>query len=110
VGDRAGLMQAAAALRQRGLRDVLITLGARGVFASLDGAAELIPSFAVAAVDTTAAGDVFNGSLAVALVEGRPPRNAIRFASAAAALSVTRAGAQDSAPSRAEIEAFLREH
>jgi ribokinase len=109
VSDAAGLTRAAGILRQRGARDVLITLGARGVFASLDGAAELIPAFSVAAVDTTAAGDVFNGSLAVALVDGQPPRGAIRFASAAAALSVMKPGAQASAPARAEIEAFLRE-
>ena len=110
AADVRALGRAAEALRQRGVRDVLITLGARGVFAALDGGAELIPAFAVKAVDTTAAGDVFNGSLAVALVEGRPIRSAVRFASAAAALSVTRMGAQASAPWRAEIDAFLREH
>jgi ribokinase len=89
---------------------VLITLGARGVFASVDGSSELVPGFRIEAVDTTAAGDVFNGSLAVALVEGQSPRDAVRFANAAAALSATRMGAQASAPSRAEIETFLREN
>lgn len=108
VRDEMALMRAAAALHERGVRDVLITLGARGIFVSADGIAELVPGFKVDAVDTTAAGDVFNGSLAVALGEGRSTRDAVRFASAAAALSVTRIGAQASAPSRADIEAFLR--
>jgi ribokinase len=102
------LMRAAGILHRRGVRDVLITLGARGVFASRDGAGSLVPAFRVEAVDTTAAGDVFNGALAVALVDGRSAHDAIRFASAAAAISVTRVGAQASAPSRMEIEAFLR--
>jgi ribokinase len=79
------------------------------VFASDGGVAELVPAFKVEAVDTTAAGDIFNGALAVALVEERSSREAVRFGCAAAALSVTRMGAQASAPSRAEIETFLRE-
>ena len=108
-GD-AALAEAAEALRRGGVRDVLITLGPRGVFASLNGELERVPPFSVTAIDTTAAGDVFNGTLATALVEGQPVGSAIRFASAAAAISVTRAGAQASAPRRDEIEAFLREH
>lgn len=108
VRDDAGLGRAAAELHARGVRDVLITLGARGVFVSSDGASTLVPAFDVRAIDTTAAGDVFNGALAVALVEGRHLREAVRFASAAAALSVTRSGAQASAPMRAEIESWLR--
>jgi ribokinase len=107
--DEIALAWAAAALHERGVRDVLITLGARGVFASGGGGSELVPGFRVQAVDTTAAGDVFNGALAVAFVEGRSSRDAVRFASAAAALSVTRIGAQTAAPWRSEIEAFLRE-
>ena len=110
VSDEVALTRAAAALHERGVRDVLVTLGARGVFVSADGRSELVPACRVDAVDTTAAGDVFNGSLAVALVEQRPLGDAVRFASAAAALSVTRMGAQASAPWRAEIETFLREH
>jgi ribokinase len=107
--EETALARAAATLHERGVRDVLVTLGARGVFASGDGGSELVPGFRVQAVDTTAAGDVFNGALGVAFVEGRSSRDAVRFASAAAALSVTRIGAQTSAPWRAEIEAFLRE-
>ena len=110
ASDGIDLTRAAGALHQRGVRGVLVTLGARGVFASGIGESELVRGFTVAAIDTTAAGDVFNGALAVALVERQSPRNAIRFASAAAALSVTRMGAQASAPRRDEIETFLREH
>ena len=99
---------AATRLRARGPETVIITLGAKGVFASADGLEGLVPAFPADAVDSTAAGDVFNGSLAVALAEKRPLGEAIRFAQAAAAISVTRPGAQPSAPIRAEIEEFLR--
>ena len=68
---------------------------------------ELVPGFEVEAVDITAAGDVFNGALAVALAEGNQLIEAARFANAAAALAVTKLGAQPSAPSRGEIEAVL---
>jgi ribokinase len=67
----------------------------------------LVPAYKMKAVDTTAAGDVFNGTLAVALAEGKSLLEAARFASAAAALSVTRLGAQTSAPSRGEIDRLL---
>ncbi len=110
LSDAPALTRAARTLQERGVRDVLITLGARGVFASFEGVSALVPGFTVQAVDTTAAGDVFNGSLAAALVEGKSPRDALRFANAAAALSVTVVGAQASAPRRAQIEAFLHEH
>ncbi len=96
------------ALLAKGPRTVVLTLGARGAFVAADGARSLVPGFTVDAVDTTAAGDVHCGALAVALVEGRPLLEAVRFANAAAALSVTRLGAQPSAPRRAEIEALLR--
>ncbi|MHC4256699.1 MAG: PfkB family carbohydrate kinase, partial [Planctomycetota bacterium] len=69
---------------------------------------ELISGFKVKAVDTTAAGDVFNGALAVAIAENIPIREAISFANAAAALSVTKLGAQPSAPTKEEIENFLK--
>jgi ribokinase len=98
---------AAKRLRARGPETVIVTLGAKGVLVSAAGVMGLLPAFAVEPVDTTAAGDVFNGALAVALAEKRPLADAIRFAQAAAAISVTRPGAQPSAPSRAEIEAFL---
>lgn len=98
---------AADALRGRGPRTVVLTLGERGAFVSSEEHRGLVPAFAVEAVDTTAAGDVHCGAFAVALVEGRPLREAVRFANAAAALSVTRLGAQPSAPRRPEIDALL---
>ena len=107
VDDAAGLAHAAAVLHARGVPDVLITLGARGVFVSGPGGSRLLPAFPVTAIDTTAAGDVFCGALAVALTEGQSVEDAARFAAAAAAISVTRPGAQASAPHRAEIETLL---
>ena len=109
VNSDADAEEAANALIQKGVGVVLITLGARGVFVHGDGVHGLVPGFEVEAVDTTAAGDVFNGALAVALAEGSPLGEAVHFANAAAAISVTRLGDQPSAPSRQEIDAFLRE-
>ena len=109
VEDDAGAEEAARALVARGVDTVILTLGSRGAFVFEAGSGELVPSFEVQAVDTTAAGDVFNGSLAVGLAEGMPLARAVRFANAAAALSVTKLGAQPSAPSRSEIENFLSE-
>ncbi|MFC1692398.1 ribokinase [Candidatus Latescibacterota bacterium] len=100
--------QAAKVLRERGVSTVLVTMGSQGVFVESSGSAELVPAFKVKAVDTTAAGDVFNGALAVALVEGKSLCDAVKFANAAAALSVTQLGAQPSAPKRADIETFLK--
>jgi ribokinase len=108
VNGTASAAKAAARLRARGVPTVIITLGARGAFISDAGRTQLVPGFQVKAVDTTAAGDVFNGALAVALAEGRELAGAVRFANAAAALSVTRLGAQPSAPRRREIDRFLK--
>jgi ribokinase len=108
VTDDLGAREAAARLRARGPRTVVITLGERGVYALSEGFEGLLPAFRVEPVDTTAAGDIFNGALAVALAEGLSMADALRFAQAAAAISVTRPGAQPSAPARAEIEAFIR--
>jgi ribokinase len=110
LGEGAEPGRVADALRRKGAGGVLLTLGARGSFVCVDGLSARLPGFRVQPVDTTAAGDVFNGTLAVALAESQPWTEAVRFASAAAALSVTRMGAQPSAPLRAEIDAFLRVH
>jgi ribokinase len=107
VEGESGAAEASSRLLERGPEAVLLTLGARGVFVATKDGTELVPAFRVEAVDTTAAGDVFNGTLAVALAEGRDLAGAVRFASAAAALSVTKLGAQPSAPARKEIEAMM---
>jgi ribokinase len=109
VDTRKGVEQAAATLLEKGAQTVVITLGAEGAYLAYDGLREFIPAFKVDAVDTTGAGDVFCGALAVGLVEGKSLREAARFASAASAISVTRLGAQPSAPERWEIEEFLGE-
>jgi len=100
--------KAAQALLAKGVQTVIITLGARGAFAATAAGSQVVPGFKVTPVDTTAAGDVFNGALAVALAEGRPLMEAVRFANAAAALSVTKMGAQPSAPRRKDIERMLK--
>jgi ribokinase len=108
VTDTASAAVAAAKLRARGVQTVIITLGARGSFVATESGGQLVSGFKVEAVDTTAAGDIFNGALAVALAEGKPLDQAVRFGHAAAAISVTRLGAQPSAPTRREIEKFLK--
>jgi ribokinase len=93
----------AAALAQRGPRTVILKLGDQGCFCS----GNHYPCFPVEVRDTTAAGDTFNAALAVALAESKPMEESIRFANAAAGISVTRLGAQASAPIRAEVDAML---
>lgn len=107
VETDAEVTSAANALLSMGPEIVVITLGARGSYIASAGYQQFVPAFKVKAVDTTAAGDVYCGSLAVAMVEGKTPVEAVRFAAAASAISVTRLGAQPSAPTRKEIEAFL---
>ncbi|MDR3725748.1 MAG: ribokinase [Terracidiphilus sp.] len=95
-------------LLAKGLSGVVLKRGAEGSYVAVAGGkAAWVPAFPVEAVDTVGAGDCFNGAFAVALLEGNDPWSAAQFASAAAAISVTRRGAQASMPSRAEVEAFL---
>ncbi len=95
------------ALREMGARTVVLKLGDQGCFFD-NGATQIHqPAFPVEVRDSTAAGDVFNAALAVALSESRHTEDALRFACAAAAISVTRAGAQASIPTRAEVDYFL---
>jgi ribokinase len=90
-----------------GVRSVIITLGSRGVYFT-DGTVEItVPALKVKAVETTGAGDAFNGGFATAIAEGLPIETALRFATCTAALSVTRRGSSQSMPTRAEIEALL---
>jgi ribokinase len=93
-------------LRSMGPGTVIVKLGEQGVALITADNAEVLRAPAVTAVDSTAAGDIFNAALAVALTEGAEIAAACRFANRAAALSVTRRGAQASAPSRAEVDAF----
>lgn len=95
--------QAAIALRKKGVQKVIITLGAKGAFILTDEIEVMVPVMPVTPVDTTAAGDTFNGALAVALSEGMDLISSVRFANQAAALSVTKEGAQASIPSRSEL-------
>ncbi|MEC5405471.1 ribokinase [Paraburkholderia sp. MPAMCS5] len=105
VGSPEEAATAAAVLRAAGARNVLVTLGPRGVQAALEGAAPVLyDAPKVKAIDTTAAGDTFIGGFAAQLAQGANVDEAIRFAQRAAALSVTRAGAQPSIPTRAELE------
>jgi ribokinase len=107
VTSEASCARAAEALLKKGVETVIITLGAQGAFVATRESKQLVPGFKAKPVDTTAAGDTFNGALAVALAEGRPLLDAVRFANAAGAISVTRIGAQPSAPTRREIEKLL---
>ncbi|MEM7656487.1 MAG: ribokinase [Bacteroidota bacterium] len=97
---------AAQALLEQGVQQVVITLGKQGALLANSEEMEVIPGHEVEAVDTTAAGDVFNGALTVALTEGKSLREAIAFAHRAAAISVTRLGAQPSVPNREEVDTF----
>ena len=99
--------KAAAALAAKEIETVIITLGSKGALVFHKGVFTHVPTLTVNAVDTTAAGDVFNGALVVALSEGKSMLEAVSFACKAAAISVTRLGAQASAPYRNEIEDLL---
>lgn len=93
-----------------GPKNILLKLGERGAYlATQDGTRALIPPYSVTAVDTTAAGDAFNGAFAVALARGSSPADAAGWASAVAAISVTRRGALPSLPGQEEVVAFLAE-
>jgi ribokinase len=108
ITDEASLHAASQKLLDLGVGRVLITLGKKGVFTAYEGKTELIPAFKVHAIDSTGAGDIFNGALAAFIAEGISVAEGARMASAAAAIAVTRMGAQTSAPCRAEIEEFLK--
>ena len=104
------IREASKALLEKGPQNIVITVGAKGAYVKNSERDEFLPAFKVEAVDTTAAGDVYCGNLAVALVEGRSIFEAVRFASAASAISVTRLGAQPSAPKLTETIEFLKTH
>jgi ribokinase len=95
-------------LLKRGVATAILTLGSQGAWIATRDCEQHVAGFKVKAVDTTAAGDTFNGALAVALAEGKSLLEAVRFANAAAALSVMKRGAQPSVPRRTKIDALLR--
>lgn len=99
--------RAARKLIESGARQVIVTIGKEGCCRVQKDCEQIFPSFPVAAVDSTAAGDAFNGALACFVAEGRPLQEAVRLGSAAGAIAVTRKGAQDSLPARDEIMNLL---
>jgi ribokinase len=103
VHDEATAEAAAKIFQNKGVKNVIITMGAAGAFLKSAEFTEMVPGNKVQAIDSTAAGDVFNGALAVALAEGKDLRDAVHFANKAASISVTRFGAQASAPFRNEV-------
>lgn len=110
VSDLESADKAVKVFKDKGVQNVVITLGSRGVYVNEDGKSEIVPAYKVKAIDTTGAGDAFNGGLLTALSEGKTIGEAARFANALAAISVQRIGTTPSMPTRAEIDKFLEEH
>jgi ribokinase len=108
VGDPDTAREAASRLRERGVGTVIVTLGEQGALVLGAETAIHFPAFPIQAVDTTAAGDAFTGAFSLGLAAGGTLEQAIPLASAAAALTCTRRGAQSSLPDRGAVEAFLR--
>lgn len=107
VENQQDASRAAKVLKARGVGQVIIKMGKKGAFANIDGNEKFFKAFPVTAVDTVAAGDAFNGALAVALSEEKPIQEAIRWGMAGGALSVTKEGAQPAMPERSELLALL---
>jgi len=109
TSDSNQTMRMANTLMGKGVRNLLLKLGERGFHvATADGESRTHAAYSVPVVDTTAAGDAFNGAFAVALMDGKSPTDSASFAAAAAAISVTRNGAQSSMPTLNEVQAYLR--
>lgn len=109
VKDLETAKKAAKIFYDKGVKEVIITLGEKGVFVSSKGKEEILPAYKVKAVDTTGAGDAFNGGLLTALSEGKDIFEAAKFANALAALSVQKIGTAPAMPTRSEIESFMKE-
>ena len=107
VNGRDAAARAAETLLSRGAESAVVKLGAQGAYYASGRESGFQAAFAVRAVDTVAAGDAFNGALAVCLAEGMPLAEAVRVACAAGALAVTTTGAQDSMPTRAAVDNLL---
>lgn len=104
VTDEDTAKKASAVFKSKGVQNVIITLGSKGAYVHSDEFQGIVESYKVKAIDTTAAGDVFNGALVVALAEKKSWKEAVQFACKAAAISVTKMGAQTSAPVRNEMD------
>jgi ribokinase len=102
-----GIEEAAKILKAKGVQNVIITLGKEGAYVLTDTINSYVPAPKVVSIDSTAAGDVFSGALAVSISEGKELMDAVVFASKAAAISVTKLGAQASAPLREEVEKMV---
>ena len=107
VTDELSASDASDILRAKGVNSIIITMGFKGAYVNHEGDKYFVPGYKVDAVDTTAAGDVFNGALSVALSQEKDFKEAVKFANAAAALSVTKLGAQPSVPNLDEINNFI---
>ena len=107
VTDPESAAKAARALMDKGVGRLIVTLGSKGSLIVQPSGTEIVPARRVKAVDTTAAGDTYCGALCVALSEGKSLGDAARFATCASALTVQKIGAQNSIPTRAEVEAFM---
>ncbi len=107
IVDDDSARKAAQAFHQKGIKNVVITLGKRGAYWSDNMSDGFVAAPSVSVVDTTAAGDCFSGALAVALAEKKSLAQAVKFASVSASISVTRMGAQASLPSRKEVDTIL---
>lgn len=110
VIDEATAHEAACQLRQKGVANVIITLGSKGAYLLSEHFAGIVPAPPVTAMDTTAAGDCFNGALVVALAENKSLEEAVAFACKAASICVTRMGAQASMPLRKEVDSLALIH
>ncbi len=108
VVDRASAARAAERLLAQGVGVAVVKLGAQGAYYATAQSGVYVPPFSVEAVDSVAAGDAFNGALAVLLAEGAALARSVRVAAAAGALAVTKSGAQDSMPFRSEVEELLQ--
>ncbi len=107
ITDAVSEIAAIEAIAAKGVKTIIITLGSKGALICRDNVYTEVPSFKVKAVDTTAAGDTFCGAFCVALTEGADMQEAVTFGNCAAAISVTRQGAQQSTPTREEVEAMI---
>ncbi|MCX7595042.1 MAG: ribokinase [Fischerella sp.] len=109
VSEQESAKKAATQLLKKGVKNAIVKLGAQGVVCATSDETFFVPAFPVQAVDTTAAGDAFNGGLAAALSQGLSLRQAVVWGAAAGALAATKPGAQPSLPDRLTFDAFLKE-